>query len=55
MKEEELISEAQQVLGETENILAAGIFGLQDDYGKIAVAGVATGTVAGMAGMHSPL
>ena len=55
MKEDELISEAQQVLGEDEKILAAGIFGLQDDYGKIAIAGVATGTVAGLAGLDSPL
>lgn len=46
MNEDELKAEATQVVGQGEEILAAGVFGLQDDYAKIAVAGVATGTVA---------
>lgn len=47
MNEDELKAEAAQVIGADEQILAAGVFGLQDDYGQIAVAGVATGAAAG--------
>jgi hypothetical protein len=46
MDEQELKQEAAQIIGTGEEILAAGIFGLQDDYAKIAIAGVATGTAA---------
>jgi hypothetical protein len=44
--EQALISDAARVIGGDEQILAAGIFGLQDDYAKLAVAGVATGSAA---------
>jgi hypothetical protein len=53
--EETLISDAGKIIGTGEKILAAGIFGLQDDYAKIAVAGVATGTAAAALGATSPL
>jgi hypothetical protein len=46
MDEKTLIDEAVNVIGGDEEILATGIFGLQDDYAKLAVAGVATGAVA---------
>jgi hypothetical protein len=55
MDEKTLIDEASKILGDSEEILAAGIFGLQDDYAKIAVAGVATGAAAGALGATSPL
>jgi hypothetical protein len=41
--EQALIADARSVIGDGEEVLAAGIFGLQDDYAKLAVAGVATG------------
>jgi len=53
--EKTLIDEATKVIGSQEAILAAGIFGLQDDYVKLAVAGVATGTAAAALDVSSPL
>ncbi len=55
MDERELQREAAQIIGTGEEILAAAIFGLQDDYAKILVAGVATGTAAAVAGLDEPL
>jgi hypothetical protein len=54
VKEDELKAEAAQVIGVDEEIIAAGIFGLQDDYAKIAVAGVATGAVESALHLDSP-
>jgi hypothetical protein len=53
--EKALIGEAGAVIGGDEEILAAGIFGLQDDYAKIAVAGVATGAAAAALDVSGPL
>jgi hypothetical protein len=53
--ESTLISEARTVIGDGEEVLAAGIFGLQDDYAKIAVAGVATGAAASALHVSGPL
>jgi hypothetical protein len=53
MDEQELQCEVAQIIGTGEEILAAAIFGLQDDYAKIFVAGVATGTAAAVAGLDS--
>jgi hypothetical protein len=55
MDEQELQREAAQIIGTGGEILAAAIFGLQDDYAKIFVAGVATGTAAAVAGLDEPL
>lgn len=55
MNEKALIDEALKVIGDKEEILAAGIFGLQDDYAKIAVAGVATGAAAAALDVSDPL
>jgi hypothetical protein len=55
MDEQELQREAAQIIGTDEEILAAAIFGLQDDYAKIFVAGAATGTAAMVAGLEGPL
>ncbi len=55
MDEQALMNEAGKVIGTGEEILAAGVFGLQDDYAKIAVAGVATGTAAAALDVTSPL
>ena len=55
MDEKTLIDEAAAVIGGGEEILAAGIFGLQDDYVKLAVAGVATGTAADALDVTGPL
>jgi hypothetical protein len=54
MDEQELQCEVAQIIGTGEEILAAAIFGLQDDYAKIFVAGVATGTAAAVAGLDEP-
>lgn len=40
---EQLIAAAQQYLGDAQTVLGAGVFGLQDDYAAITVAGAATG------------
>jgi hypothetical protein len=53
--EKTLIDEARTVIGGDDEILAAGIFGLQDDYAKLAVAGVATGTTAAALDLSGPL
>jgi hypothetical protein len=53
MDEQELQCEVAQIIGTGEEILTAAIFGLQDDYAKILVAGVATGTAAAVAGLDS--
>jgi hypothetical protein len=53
--ERTLIDEAVEVIGGGEEILAAGIFGLQDDYVKIAVSGVATGATAAALDVSNPL
>ncbi len=42
-KPAEMIATASAALGGNEEVLAAGIFGLQDNYAAITVAGVATG------------
>ena len=55
MKEDELKANAAAVIGTDEEILAAGIFGLQDDYAEIFVAGVATGAAGAADGLDSPL
>ena len=55
MDEQELKQEAAQIIGTGEEILAAGIFGLQDDYAKIAVAGVATGGAAAALDIDGPM
>jgi hypothetical protein len=55
MDEKALISDAAAVLGGGEQILAAGIFGLRDDYAKLAVAGLATGAAADAVGATGAL
>lgn len=55
MEEQALIDDAVKVVGSGEEVLAAGIFGLQDDYVKLAVAGVATGTAAAALRVTDPL
>jgi len=55
MDEQELQREAAAIIGTGEEILAAAIFGLQDDYAKIFIAGAATGTAAMVAGLEGPL
>ena len=49
--ESELIAQAQTALGDTgsgsgETVIAAGVFGLQDNYAALAVGGLASGAVA---------
>jgi hypothetical protein len=44
--EAELVARAQSVLGPEHPVLAAGIFGLQDNYAAIAVGGLASSAVA---------
>jgi hypothetical protein len=53
--EQALIADARNVIGDGEEILAAGIFGLQDDYAKLAVAGVATGAATTALDVTNPL
>ena len=55
MDEQALIADATKVLGGGEEVLAAGIFGLQDDYAKLAVAGVATGAATGALDVTNPV
>ena len=55
MDEQALIADVQNVLGGGDEILAAGIFGLQDDYAKLAVAGVATGAATAALNVEDPL
>jgi len=55
MDEQELKQEAAQIIGTGEEILAAGIFGLQDDYAKIAIAGVVSGAAAAALDVGGPL
>lgn len=55
MDEQALINDAAAAIGGDQEILAAGIFGLRDDYAKIAVAGLATGAAADALGATSPL
>ncbi len=55
MDEQALISDAVNVIGGGEEILAAAIFGLQDDYVKLAVAGVATGAATTALDVTDPL
>lgn len=55
MDEQALIDEARGVIGDSEEILAAGIFGLQDNYVALAVAGVATGSAAAALDATGPL
>jgi len=44
--EAELLDAAQQFLGPTEHVVAAGGFGLQDNYAAIMVGGLAAGAIA---------
>ena len=44
--ESELIEKAQTALGSEHTVLAAGVFGLQDNYKAIAVGGLASSAVA---------
>lgn len=44
--ESELIEKAQTALGQAHDVLAAGVFGLQDNYAAIAVGGLASSAVA---------
>jgi len=44
--EAELLDAAQQFLGTTEHVVAAGVFGLQDNYAAIMVGGLAASAVA---------
>jgi hypothetical protein len=55
MDEQTLIADAAEVIGRGEEILAAGIFGLQDDYAKLAVAGVATGAATAALDVTNPV
>ena len=55
MDEQELKQEAAQIIGTGEEILVAGIFGLQDDYAKIAIAGVVSGAAAAALDVGGPL
>lgn len=55
MEEQALVDDAVKVIGSAEKVLAAGIFGLQDDYAKLAVAGVATGATAAALDVGDPL
>ena len=55
MQEDELIKDAAEVIGGDEEILAAAIFGLQDDYGKIFVAGVATAATTDALGVDGSM
>ncbi len=48
-KPAEMIATASAALGGNEEVLAAGIFGLQDNYAALAVAGVATGVAMDLA------
>ena len=50
---EELTAAAHDFLGE--DVLGAGIFGLQDDFAAIAVAGAATGLAVGAATSNDPV
>lgn len=50
VQEQALIEDAVKVIGPGEEVLAAAIFGLQDDYVKLAVGGVAGG--AASAALH---
>ncbi|MDZ7733928.1 MAG: hypothetical protein U5R31_13450 [Acidimicrobiia bacterium] len=50
-KESDLVAAAERALGTDEEVLAAGVFGLQDDLGAIAVAGVTTDLAADAAGI----
>ena len=52
---EHLIAAAQQFLGDGEEVIAAGVFGLQDDYAAIAVAGAATGAAVDAATSNDPV
>lgn len=44
--EADLVQKAQQALGDDHHVLAAGVFGLQDNYGAIMVGGLAGGAIA---------
>jgi len=49
------LAAAESFLGTEETVRAAGIFGLQDDYAAIAVAGAATGLALGAVGSDNPI
>ncbi len=42
MASEDYVAEAQALIGPEDTVEAAGVFGLQDDYGQIALGGLAT-------------
>jgi len=44
--EAELLDAAQQFLGGSENVVAAGVFGLQDNYAAVMAGGLAAGAIA---------
>lgn len=50
----ELVSKATAILGRDQQVLAAGIFGLKDNYAAVGM-GTATGAVVGDAVLDSPL
>jgi hypothetical protein len=51
----ELTAAAAQFLGDDAEVLGAGIFGLQDDYAAITVAGAATGLALDAVGSDDPV
>jgi hypothetical protein len=53
--EHRAIEAAERYLGPEAGVRAAGVFGLQDDYAAIAVAGAATGLALGAAGADDPV
>lgn len=52
---EQLVAAAQQFVGDSQQVLGAGVFGLQDDYAAIAVAGAATGLGLDALGSDDPV
>jgi hypothetical protein len=46
VSEADLVQKAQSAIGPEETVLAAGVFGLQDNYAAIALGGVVSGAVA---------
>lgn len=46
VSEAELVGKAQTAVGPDHSVVAAGVFGLQDNYAAIALGGVVAGTVA---------
>lgn len=53
--EQELVAAAERLLGAEAGVRGAGIFGLQDDYAAIAVAGAATGLGLAAVGADDPV